>query len=95
MKDEETDVAFLDAVEPLVQVLLPDGETVNDGAVLVLEEGGQLQHPGVEKDKNVWDTRPWQEGYADGAIGLRVADFNLILKIEIKERIGRKIYAVK
>ena len=50
VKDEEADVALLDAVEPLVQVLLPDGEPVHDGAVLVLKECGQLQHPEREID---------------------------------------------
>ena len=45
VEDKEADVALLDAVEPLVQVLLPDGEPVHDGAVLVLEERGQLKHP--------------------------------------------------
>ena len=50
VKDEEADVALLDAVESLVQVLLPDGEPVHDGAVLVLEECSQLQHPEREID---------------------------------------------
>ena len=48
VQDKKADVALLYAVEPLVQVLLPDGEAVNDGAVLVLQECRQLKHPGME-----------------------------------------------
>jgi hypothetical protein len=45
VQDVEADVTLLDPVEPLVQVLLPDGQTVDHGAVLVLQKCRQLKHP--------------------------------------------------
>ena len=38
VQDVEADVALLYAVEALVQISFPDGQAVNDGTVLVLQE---------------------------------------------------------
>jgi len=49
VQNEEADVTLLNAVEPFVQVLLPDGQPVHDGAVLVLQKRRQLKHPEMER----------------------------------------------
>ena len=37
--------SYLHPLKPLVDILPPEVEPVQDGAILVGQEGGQLQHP--------------------------------------------------
>jgi hypothetical protein len=45
VQNEKANVTFLNTVEPFIEVLLPDGQAVHDGTILMLQESCQLKHP--------------------------------------------------